>query len=33
MPWYLWFLAGLLVGTVCGYMLLALALAARDGDR
>lgn len=29
----LWFLAGLVTGVVCGYLLLALAPAAKDGDR
>lgn len=32
MPWYLWFLTGLVAGVVVGYLLLALALAARDGE-
>lgn len=33
MPWYLWFLAGMTVGVSGGYVLCALAFAARDGDR
>lgn len=33
MPWYLWLLTGIVLGVVGGYLLLALALAARDGDR
>lgn len=33
MPAFLWFLTGLVAGVVCGYLLLAFALAARDGDR
>lgn len=32
MPWYLWLLTGLVAGVVVGYLLLALALGASDGD-